>query len=146
MAVNEDAALLAAIEAHVALQRQRVSAAAGKRNPLQGAFPLDPNVFEEFYPDTKAPAPARDLIARISEGIPISSWMVGFGSYRGQFLPGVDHVVISMDTNGDHGYLCILDHAGQLVACACRNVEYFVWVSLEEMIPYARTSTCHPKL
>lgn len=128
----------------MALQHRRVMEAAAKGEDLPDSFPLDPDGFEYLYPDAKVPAAARALIARIREGVPATSWSVGIGVYRGRFLPGVEHYVVHLDTNGDHGYLCVLDTNFQLVACACRTVERMLWVTLEEMIPYARTSTPHP--
>jgi hypothetical protein len=131
LGVNEDAALLAAIEAHVALQHQR---------ELTDAFPLDPDVFDYLYPEPRVPAPLRTFIERIG------SSTLGFGVYRGRFQAGPEHLVLVMDTDGDHGYLCVFDEALTLVACACRQVERLRWVSLEELLPFARSATPHPLL
>lgn len=131
MRVNEDAALLAAIEAHVALQHARVMAAAAKGEDLPDSFPLDPDVFEYLAPRTKVPEPLEVLIAQLAPS--------GVGSYRGRFRPGDEQFVVCMDSDGDLGALCVLDARFALVACARRDVEHLDWVSLEELVPFVRT-------
>lgn len=136
--MNEDSALLAAIEAHVALQHRRVQEAASRGEDLPDSFPLDPDVFEYVYPPNKVPMEVKALIERIGPSGP--------GVYRGSFLPGVEHFFLNMSTDGDQATLCVFDSALQLVACACRRVHKLHWVTLEELIPYAREDRPHPAL
>ena len=136
--MNENRELIIAIEAHVAKQQRRVEQAAARGDDLPDSFPLDPEVFQYLYPRSKEPAEVKALLTQIK---PPSA-----GVYRGSFLPGVEHFVIDMPTDGDQGTLCVLDSSLQLVACACRRVQKLHWITLEELMPYAREAKRHPAL
>ena len=93
-------------------------------------------MFEQLYPKSKMPEAVRAKVEELSTRV--AAPVIGFGACRGRFEAGPPYLVINLDTDGDYGYLCVLDESHQLIACAVRYAARFWWMSFEEMVPYAR--------
>ena len=124
-------ALQKAVQDHVERQHRLVSEAAARGEDLPDSFPLDQSVIEYVHPESKVPSEAASLGQRLGA----IHDHYGVGHYRGCFSDSDDvRHVINVDTDGDLGFLVVLDTNCAVLACARRDVERLTWLSLEELL------------